>query len=496
MSAGQGGTPAPGTGGGVAERAARGGAVQLVSQLVVMGSGYVAAVVLARSLGPAAYGVYGVVYSVLLGVELMGRLGIPQAMSKLIADRGGIDHDLEASGVTLATLVSAGLFSGFWIGAPLLAKAFNIADGASLFRLAAWDIVPFGLYFAVVHILNGRREFSRGAYATMIYGVSKAAGILLLMAIGVSIEGALVVNIAGSVVVLLYAVRCVGVEPLRFSLRQARPLLELAVPIGTVAIGTQLLLSMDLWALSAFARHLDDEVRGYYVAATNVARIPNVAGFVLATVLVPSLSRALASGDIAAVRGVVLGAMRFLAILLLPGCALIAANATPTMVLLFSDRYAGSGTILVLLSLAHGVGYTTLFACCSVLIGAGHPGLAARISIGGLIAGFLLSAVGAYVQQAAGTASAAAIANLGTAAVALGVIHRRVAPLGESHMLLRVVVLAAIAFTAGLWIQGSGFGLVLEYLLEVTLVAALLAPIGLLSRADLAALLPARRTGA
>ena len=49
-------------------------------------SGYVTVVVLARGLGPEAYGVYAIVISVLLGVELVGRLGIPQAMSKLIAE--------------------------------------------------------------------------------------------------------------------------------------------------------------------------------------------------------------------------------------------------------------------------------------------------------------------------------------------------------------------------------------------------------------------------
>ena len=72
----------------LSDRAARGMIALMVAQIWIMLSGYIIAVALARSLGPALFGVYGVVYSVLLSVELIGRLGLPQAVSKLVAEKG------------------------------------------------------------------------------------------------------------------------------------------------------------------------------------------------------------------------------------------------------------------------------------------------------------------------------------------------------------------------------------------------------------------------
>ena len=69
----------------LADRAVRGMMTLMAAQVWIMLSNYIIGVLLARSLGPALYGVYGIVYSVLLSVELIGRLGLPQAVTKLIA---------------------------------------------------------------------------------------------------------------------------------------------------------------------------------------------------------------------------------------------------------------------------------------------------------------------------------------------------------------------------------------------------------------------------
>src|SRR5690606_26996941 len=64
--------------------AARGAIVLLGARVFFMLSGYVITVVLARGLGPAAYGTYGVLISLLLWLEVSGSLGIPRAAGKMI----------------------------------------------------------------------------------------------------------------------------------------------------------------------------------------------------------------------------------------------------------------------------------------------------------------------------------------------------------------------------------------------------------------------------
>ena len=72
----------------LSDRATRGMFALTVAQICIVLSGYVIAVALARSLGPALYGVYGIVYSVLLSVELIGRLGLPLQGLTLPHDSG------------------------------------------------------------------------------------------------------------------------------------------------------------------------------------------------------------------------------------------------------------------------------------------------------------------------------------------------------------------------------------------------------------------------
>ena len=75
---------------GAARGTAHSGILLGVAQFWLAAAGYVVAVVLGRVLGPEAYGIYGIIYSLLLGIELIGRLGIPQALSRLIAS---LNHD-------------------------------------------------------------------------------------------------------------------------------------------------------------------------------------------------------------------------------------------------------------------------------------------------------------------------------------------------------------------------------------------------------------------
>ena len=56
---------------GAARGTAHSGILLGVAQFWLAAAGYVVAVVLGRVLGPEAYGIYGIIYSLLLGIELV-----------------------------------------------------------------------------------------------------------------------------------------------------------------------------------------------------------------------------------------------------------------------------------------------------------------------------------------------------------------------------------------------------------------------------------------
>jgi O-antigen/teichoic acid export membrane protein len=471
-------------------KAVRGSALLLIAQLTLMLTSYVVALALARGLGSELYGAYGIVYSFLLSVELVGRLGLPQAVSKLVAERPQIEPPLEATGFTLAAIVFTAIFAAFWIAAPLLGELFNVADGARLFRIAALDIPFYGGYFMLVHILTGRRRFGLQCLGTVVYGVSKAIGILVLVAIGPSVAGALVVNAVGSIIALLLLAICVGRAPFRFTLAYSRPVIRLAAPVSVIALGTQILNAVDLWVLNAVGTTVEEAVKGLYVAAVNVARIPNFVAFVVTAVLVPSIAAALAAKDLEGARAYLGGAVRFMALVLVPACALIAVNAADVLVLLFSSEYAGGADLLVVLVFAHGLLYTIFMAFANALVGAGQAATSAKLSLTALIFAVALSVIWVLRAGALGAAFAALVANGAAAVGASIVMARTVGWPAELSTLPRVLLLTAAICVPGWWIEAQGLMLLVELALLGAAYVALLPLAGLVDRTDLEPFLP------
>ena len=393
-------------------RAAAAGVVwQTIGFAGVTICGYVVAVLLARNFGPAVFGVYGIVYSVLMATELMLRFGVPQALTKLIGGAPGESSiGLQNTGVTLTLIINLAGFAIFWMAAPLVAEALNVPFGTRLFRIAILDIPFYALYACLGHVLNGRRQFNYTGLAHCAYGLTKVIGVIvLLMTDTLSIAGALIVNIASSVVGLAVLLKPSGMGAYRPSFAAKTSLIALAVPITIGDYGLQVLLGIDLWLLNALGTSIAADVKGDYVAATSLARLPNLVAYVLTAVLVPSIARALSEGERDTAGRLVLGTTRFLVVLVLPVCALIAANAPEIMQLVFSDDYVPGAGFLALLVFAQGLGYTLVAALMAILVGAGASRVAAQRIYIALIAGVVLNVVLIPLMGALGAAVAAVL---------------------------------------------------------------------------------------
>lgn len=183
--------------------AARGTVQLLIGRVYFMAAGYVIAVVLARGLGPVAYGTYGLIMSVLLWLEVASDFGIQRATMKLIPQSDDARAIARTSAACLLA-VSTSLFIVCWIAAPAIARSFNIDDGEWLIRLAIFDIPLNGLYIAYQGIMQGHRRFGAISLAMIFYSTAKLGGTLLLLVIGLSVELALVVNVLATVAALLF----------------------------------------------------------------------------------------------------------------------------------------------------------------------------------------------------------------------------------------------------------------------------------------------------
>lgn len=426
------------------------------------------AVILGRGLGKELYGVYGVIMSVLLPAELIGRLGIPQATSKLLAEVRGAGRAIESTAITLTSAVFLALGGAFFAAAPWLAAVFEIEDGTRLFRLAAADIPFYGMFFCLQNILNGERRFAAESLGMSLYGVGKALGVVALLGLGVTLEGALVVNALASVLACGYSAARISPGAFRPTLAAAGPILRLALPTAFFTLGAQLLGNLDLWFLK-WVGAPSDEVVGLYVAANRVAMLPNLALFAITAILVPTVSRAASAGDDAMVRKLVRGAARLLMLAVLPACVYLALRSAPIMVLVYGAEYAGGALYQSLLVLRFGFFGVLLLSACGVLIALGEPRRAALQ----VLALVVLAALLCLVLIPSFGAIGAAVASLAAVAIGVGVcgwsLTRRIGPVFPAAALgMALAATAAWSALLSRWsLEGPGV------LLEAPLVAAL-----------------------
>ncbi len=482
---------------GAARGTAHSGILLGMAQFWLAAAGYVVAVVLGRSLGPEPYGVYGIIYSLLLGIELIGRLGIPQALSRLIASGTHSTVELERTGIAASLVVALILFALFWAGAPQLAATFNLPDGTRLLRLAAFDIPIHLMFITCVHVVNGHRRFWQEGSATIIYASARAAGVAALLLIGVSIESALIANIIASAVGLLFVATRIPLASYLPGRRHLRDILRVAAPIALFSAGSQVLTRLDLWALGAVGDTVPADTVGHYVAATSLAKLPNMLFFVLGSLLIPLIAKALASQQRDVAAQYTQGTMRFLAVLLLPAVVLCAVQAADIMELCFGISYRDGGPMLMVLIVAYGLAYTVMMTLCAVLIALDRAFWSARLTLLAVVVSAVLNLVLVPRYGAIGAGSAALLTMVATCIAAGLIVRSELAqPLIQAGVALRATVAVAVVAWASMAIVTSGALLILELAVLLAAYLALLWVLRVIGRDDIALLFPgaARRS--
>jgi stage V sporulation protein B len=428
-----------------------------------MVSGYLISVILARGLGPTDYGVYGVIMSVLVWVEMAASAGIPGILPKLIPQYENQESELEQTAYVLLFTESLVFFFLCWSFAPMLARLFHLPTGTTLLRLAILDLPCSVIYCAYQGVLSGRRRFGALSAGFIVYSLTKLTGILLLwFFLGLSVSGALLVNVLATVGVLVYLV--VQIPPTHA--RPAYPLmmaiLRVALPFSLLVGAWQVLVSLDLWSLQSLWTGRG-EVIGIYIATLNIARMFSVVPIVIGDTLFPSLSWALARKDEALAQTYIQAATRFVLVVLIPACVLLAQHADAVVQLIYSSAYASGGIYLRLQLIA-----SMLLALLNVFLG--NALTAAGIyyqPVGVLLSLISLSLLLNFVLippfGAMGAATALVLTTSVGTIVAAVLAYRRFGSLVRLSTVTRVIGAAALMALVGQWIPGTSLWLLLKF---------------------------------
>ena len=404
-------------------------AVVASASVVRLGRGFIASVVIARSLGPTGFGIYAVLGVVASVGGAVADVGLTSAAVKRIAAAWGRDRAAAGERASVYFWLRVGAAALFVIGATGLTSLVALArplplPSPWLLPLTYFGTSTTGMSAAVCALFQASGNFSGYAFVLLTNASLTALLALLLSVTGhLTLVTALLVLGSGTAL----AASAVGWRLLPLALRPRRPNRNtlLAEACALLRVGRWLWLGSVLAMLTAqldvlLVHHWNNAAAvGAYALALNLASKVDVANQSLFTVLLPAVAKMDGAGATRAylTRGLLRGSLISLAVLpllplsgilipaiygpayapaiglfrLLLGVAIFDLLTTPLLVLPY--RYDD----LRLLAIADAVRMLTLTAIGSQLIPALGPSGAVMARMAARVAGAAL--VGAAIAR-------------------------------------------------------------------------------------------------
>jgi len=337
---------------GTVRKVARNSLFNLVTVAVTAPFSFLTSIVLARGLGPEAYGTYSFYMWVLSLCALLVNLGLGSTAIKYISEYFGQGKREQAKGVIWMTFKGQGL-AGLALTGIILLLAVPLSSllgkGHSplFFVLVGLAVLPYAFYYLFFPSVGaGLQKFEYGAIQALVtVPLRLVLGILLLL-LGFGAMAQLGLNLF--VWVLGFGLACYLLNrfiPLKSLLRA--PL----SPDGTArARSYTVTMTGILWAeylmwrrpeVSLLGFFRPDQEVGFYTLAVKLPEfLMTLAPWVLGGVLLPTLSEQFGRKDMAKVRAVYVTSARYLMILALPLVAAGIALATPLVNTFYGEAYS------------------------------------------------------------------------------------------------------------------------------------------------------------
>jgi O-antigen/teichoic acid export membrane protein len=354
-------------------RLASGVAVITGAKLWFVISGYAIYFGLTRLLGPERFGLYAVVISIVSVLNNVLIAASLQTVARFVArdaDRAGA---VLAQAMRVQLFVGGGLFAGLVIAAPWIGAWFHDPELVAPLRVAASIVLAYALYAVNVGFLNGRRRFPRQATLDATYSTLKLAFVVGAVALGFGVMGAAAGFALAAFSVLGLSFIALAREEKPGGAFDPRELFRFGGWLLGLTLLANLVLSADLWVIKRLAPPATaNETAGLYRAALTLSQLLYQMLIPLVLVVFPNLARLGDKADPTVARGILRGAMRYLAVTLLPGAALLAVMGPDLVAMLYGEAYRAGGAWLVWLGPAYAA-WTVAYLLASALAGAGHP---------------------------------------------------------------------------------------------------------------------------
>jgi O-antigen/teichoic acid export membrane protein len=301
-------------------------------------------ILLARLLGPHAFGAFAVALVALLALLSFNELGVSLAIVRW----EGAPGEIAPTVATISVLSSIVIYIGCFLGAPAFANAMGAPSAASVIRVLALNIVVDGVVATPAALMQRYFRQDRKMIADQVNNWLGAAVSVFLAWKGMGAMSLAIGRMTGAVAAgVLFVV--FSPEPLRFGFdrARARALFHFGLPLAGASIVVFAVTNVDQLVVG---RVLGATALGFYALAFNLASWPvNMFSVPVRSVAPAVFSRL--QHDPPAMRTGFLSTAGLLGSATLPICLLISGIAIPLLRFVYGARWVPASKALIWLAL-------------------------------------------------------------------------------------------------------------------------------------------------
>jgi len=268
---------------------------ETMSKVVLAVTGFVLNLILARELGPAGYGVVGIILGIMFIFELFLTNGLRQAVSKILSSQRVNTRKLYWQSFIIQMAFSLGLVL---LGLLILGRVavwLKIEQYANLLYLILVIIPIKGLFFLNCGFLNGQFKYKQHAVANSVYSVFRLAIALILLYLTRNGVLAVLVGTLGAFILALFFTKLEWTDTDSSVVVSNRYLLDLTWGALLFYLLVNIFFNIDVLLLRGLG--LTEAAVGYYKSSANIGSLLYFLFISVSQVSYPLIARLFARQD-------------------------------------------------------------------------------------------------------------------------------------------------------------------------------------------------------
>lgn len=426
----------------------------MIAQFCVALSGYLIHIILGRILGPALYGDFGIINSLMLINTALFLTGTSRVISKYVAENENNAGNISLAGMKFQLILSTGCVLFYLLFSSFVAALFRDAALTPFIFFASLVVVTQGAYTIIIKgYLNGKRYFKRQAIIEIALSFARVIIVVILLYFGFGLGGAVAAYVMAPLIILLFVPELLKIikSNSSFSLSSiARYAFPITLSLAFFVSG------MESGLLSIKVLLTDDALTGIYTAAATFSKMLYSLFIALSFSILPAVSSAFALKNKVLLHKYIYQSTRYSIMILVPIAMLMSIYASSIINLFYTTSYLDAGPVLEVLIFS-SIFYSLFLTMNSVISVTDKPHSTILLSAFFMLSAFILNFLLIPRFSLLGAALAGLFSGIVGVFISSLYLYRKLGIIFPFKSTILIVVAALVMYLAAAWFTVSGW---------------------------------------